>query len=116
MPDVLRIQAGETSIEDVVAGWYSFQNIDSIHRAFSDWFQMDIWKVLRRRRRIGKSLPILENRLNQLIEFRHGIVHRFTVDVELRKQQIQDTLDVSMAVIDAFVDNLEHVRGIPIRD
>jgi hypothetical protein len=115
MTDVLAIQSGEKTIEDVVADWYSFQNIASIQNAFFDWFGIDVWKLLRRRRKIGKTLPILERRLNQLIEFRHGIVHRLSLDIELRKQQIQEILDVALAVIDTFVDYLEKHRGRPLR-
>jgi len=116
LADVLAIEAGAKTIEDIVADWYSFQNIASIHNAFSDWFKIDFWKILRRRRKIGGRLPILEKRLNQLIQFRHGIVHGLSVDTELRKQQIQEILDLALAIIDTFVDYLEKERGKPIRD
>ena len=39
-----------------MADWYSFQNIASIHTAFSDWFGIEFWKLLRRRRKIGKRI------------------------------------------------------------
>jgi hypothetical protein len=32
---VLSISANEKSVEDVVADWYSFQNIESISQAFN---------------------------------------------------------------------------------
>jgi hypothetical protein len=116
LAEVLAIESGTKTIEDIVADWYSFQNIASIHRAFSDWFGIDFWKLLRRRRKIGKRLPILEKQFNDLIQFRHGIVHGLSVDNELRKQQIQEILDLALAVIDTFVDYLEKARGKPIRE
>jgi hypothetical protein len=34
MGDLLAVREGSKAIEDLVAEWYSFQNIDSIHKAF----------------------------------------------------------------------------------
>ena len=116
LPDVLAIEARAKTIEDVVADWYSFQSIASIHTAFSEWFKIDFWKLLRRRRRIGTRLPMLEKHLDQLIEFRHGIVHQFSLDVGLRKHQIEEILDLALAVTEAFVEYLEKAREKPIRD
>lgn len=116
MPDVLAIQSGEKTIEDVVANWYSFQNIASIHAAFSDWFGIDFWKLLRRRRKVGKKLPLLESRLNQLIKDRHGIVHHFLLNYEITKEQIEEILDLVLAIVDTFVDYLESSRAKVIRD
>ncbi|MFC1999282.1 hypothetical protein ACFLXE_00805 [Chloroflexota bacterium] len=114
--DVLSIRDGKRTIEDVVTGWYSFQNIASIHAAFNEWFGIDFWSLIRRRKRIGKRIPFLEQRLNQIIEFRHGLVHRFEVDLELRRQDLEQILGLVVALIDIFVDELEKRRGIPIRD
>jgi hypothetical protein len=116
LADVLAIKAGTKTIEDVIADWYSFQNIASIHTAFSDWFGIDFWKLLRRRRKIGRRIALLESHLNQLIEFRHGIVHRLSLNIELRKPQIEELLDIALAIIDTFVDHLEKGMGKSIRD
>ncbi|WP_373649639.1 hypothetical protein [Schlesneria sp. DSM 10557] len=93
IPDVYAIRDGEKTIEDVVAEWYSFQNIGSIHTAFKEWFGIDFQALIRRRKKIGIKLPILERRLAALIDFRHGVVHRFALDHGLRKQDIVDTLN-----------------------
>ncbi|MGB7293339.1 MAG: HEPN domain-containing protein [Thermodesulfobacteriota bacterium] len=116
LSDVLAIQAGTKTIEDVVADWYSFQNIASIQSAFSDWFGIDFWKLLRRRKRIGRRIKLLESYFNRLIEFRHGIIHRLSLDLELRKPQIEQILDLAVVLIDTFVDHLETDRGKTIRD
>lgn len=116
LPDVLAIQSGSKTVEDVVADWYSFQNIASIHSAFFDWFGIDVWKLLRRRRRIGKRFPVLEKRLDELIQVRHGIVHRLAIDRDLTRKQTEQLLDLALAIVDTLVDHLEATRGLPIRD
>jgi hypothetical protein len=116
MEDVYAIRDGTRTIEDVVAEWYSFQSVASIHTAYSDWFGIDFRGLLRRRKKVGRKLPVLENRLQQMIEFRHGIVHRFSLDFGLRKPDIEDTLETVQVLIDLFVDEVERRRGVPIRD
>jgi len=116
IPDVLSIRDGKKTIEDVVADWYSFQRITSIHAAFNEWFGINFWNLLRRRKKIGKRMLLLEKRLNQLIEFRHGLVHRFELDLELRRKDLEEILELVVALIDIFVDELERRRKIPIRD
>jgi hypothetical protein len=114
--DVLAIEAKTKTIEDIVAGWYSFQNIASIHTAFSAWFGINFWQLLRHRKKIGSRILLLERRLDQLIKFRHSVVHGLSLDVEMRKHQIQEVLDLASALIDVFVDHLESKRGTQIRD
>jgi hypothetical protein len=106
----------EKSIEDVVVEWYSFQRFESIHKAFSEWFGIDVWKVLRRRRRVGRRVGWLEKRFESLINFRHGIVHRFEVNVELERSDIEEFLDLSILLIETFIEHVETSRGERIRD
>ncbi|MEY2726818.1 MAG: hypothetical protein RLZZ458_2685 [Planctomycetota bacterium] len=58
---------------------------------------------------------MLERRLALLIDFRHGVVHRFALDHGLRKQDIVETLDMIQVLIDVFIDELEKRRGFRIR-
>ena len=116
MSDLLSVQSRTKTVEDIVADRYSFQSINSIHAAFSEWLDIDIWKILRRRRRIGTKLPHLESQILQLINTRHDVVHRFSMDLRFRKEGIQEVLDLVLAVIDTFVDHLENTRGKRIRD
>lgn len=118
MLDVLALSRGERSLEDIVANWYSFQNLDSIHKAFSDWLHIDFWKIIRsgKRRRMGSKIAFLEDRLNHIIQFRHGIIHRLEIDTGLDKREIDDIFATTLTVIDAFVDYLEASRGKSIRD
>jgi hypothetical protein len=114
--DAMALSAGAKSIEDVVADWYSFQSIDSIHKAFNDWFGIDVWKLLRRRRKVGNRIDWLETRFKKLIDFRHGIVHRFELNPDFRKQEIEELLDLSILLIETFTEFVETSRREIIRD
>ena len=39
--DVVAIRDGFKTLEDVVASWYSFQSIASIHAAYKEWLSID---------------------------------------------------------------------------
>ena len=115
MDEVVSIAEGKMSIEDVVVGWYSFQNLDSIQKAFREWFGIDFRATLRRRKRIGRRVVTLDAELGRMIDARHGVIHRLDIDTSLRKQGASELLDTAMAVIDTFVDHLESQRSMRIR-
>ena len=116
MVEVVSIAEGERSLEDIVVGWYSFQNLDSIQKAFCEWLGIDFRATLRRRRRVGKRVVTLDTEFGRMIEARHGVIHRLQIDPELQKHGISEMLDTSVAVIDGFVDHLESQRSMRIRD
>jgi hypothetical protein len=115
MTDLLAVREGSKSIEDIVAEWYSFQNIDSVHKAFSEWFSIDVWSILRSGKVPGDKLTVLADALNGIIEFRHGIIHRYDIDRQLDRKQISITLETAIAVIEAFTEHVETSRGFPVR-
>jgi hypothetical protein len=115
MTDLLAVREGSKSIEDIVAGWYSFQNIDSIHKAFSEWFSIDIWNMLRSSKVPNDNLTVLADALNGIIEFRHGIIHRYEIDRHLDRKQILVILETSIAIIEVFTEHVERLRGFPVR-
>ena len=116
MVEAVSIAKGEMSIEDVVVGWYSFQHLDSIQKAFCEWLGIDFRATLRRRRRIGRRVFTLDAELGRMIEARHGVIHRLQINRGLQRHGISELLDAAMAVIDAFVDHLESQRSMRIRD
>ena len=116
MVEAISIAEGGMSIEDVVVGWYSFQNMDSIQKAFGEWLEIDFRSTLCRRRRIGRRVVALDAEFAKMIEARHGVIHRLDIDGRLQKHGISELLDAAMAVVDAFVDHLESQRSMRIRD
>ena len=115
MQDVMAISAGQKTIEDVIADWYSFQNIQSISNAFKDWFNIDLWKILRRRKKVGQRILLLEKQFDNIIQFRHGLIHRFEFDLDLSREQITEVIDVALILVEAFIDYLENDKGIRIK-
>lgn len=116
MQDVWEISSGTKTIEDIIASWYSFQNLQSTSAAFKDWFGIDLWKFLRQRKKVGRRIILLEKQFNSIIQFRHGVVHRFELDLDLSRDEIIEVFDTAVVLIEAFVDFLETDRNIKIRD
>lgn len=115
MQDVIAISEGQKTVGDIVAGWYSFQRLESIHAAFNEWFKIDVWKLLRTPTTQGKRITTFDERLNQIIEFRHSVIHRFEFDIDFDFDEIEEVLDCVMLVVEAFVDYLKKDRGLTIR-
>jgi hypothetical protein len=50
----------------------------------------------------------------QLIEFRHGIIHRFEFDYDPDLHGLEELLDLALITIETFIDHLEESRGLQI--
>lgn len=58
---------------NVVARWYSFRNLASIHKAYAEWLDIDFWKIIRQKGKFGKTIHVMENVITSIIDLRHGV-------------------------------------------
>ena len=100
----------------MVASWYSFQNIASMQKAFSEWLSLDFRSILKEAVTRTIALQPLDQVLSDLITRRHGIIHKLDLDFGIRRDDVAAAMEAVNAVIDAFVDYLEKTRGMVIRD
>jgi hypothetical protein len=105
---------GDLAIERIASGWYSFQNVDSIQKAYKEVFGIDVWKVLRRRKKVRDKLPLLMNELKSLIGARHGVVHHFYLDRALDRESFLDLLHLIHAILDHMAIEIERKLGVPL--
>jgi hypothetical protein len=112
--EALEIRRGDLAIERIVSGWYSFQNIDSIHKAFDEILGINIWRFLRRRKKVRDRLPIMRSFLNNLIESRHGVVHHFDLDRSLDRDGFLSLLECTRTLLQLAATEMEDKLGVPI--
>ena len=105
---------GELTLERIASGWYSFQNMDSIQKAYKEVLGIDIWEAVRRRRQIRKKRPMLSDALGSLIGARHGVVHEFSLDSELDQDGFLHFLELVRTLIDVVAREVERKLGVPI--
>lgn len=111
---LLQVSGGNRTIEDVVASSYSFQNIDQLNKAYVEWLNIDVRKLLYKKRCIGRKITFLENRIREIIEYRHGVVHHFELDRSLTKNGYIAILNAVEASITEFVCFLENKYNMKI--
>ncbi len=95
------------SIENIIAEAYTFQNLDQLNKAYRDWLDIDVRKVLLKKNRIGKTIHFLEKKIGEIIEYRHGIVHHFVIDRSLTRDAYVHILDAVSMAIEEFVSHVE---------
>jgi len=105
---------GELTLERIASDWYSFQNLDSIQKAFKEVLEIDIWKAVRKRRRVGKKRPMLSEALVGLIGARHGVIHKFSLDRELDRDGFLHLLELVRTLIDVVAGEVERKLGVPL--
>lgn len=105
---------GDLSLERIASDWYSFQNLDSIQKAYKEVLGINIWKAVRRRRKVLKKRPILSESLDSLIGARHGVVHNFSLDRKLDRDEFLHLLELVRTLIDVVAHEAERKLGVPI--
>lgn len=111
---LLQVSDGEQTVEDVIAEDYSFQNLNQLNKAYREWLDIDVRNLLYKKRRIGNKVSYLADRIAEIIEYRHGVVHRFDLDRSLTKEGYLAILDAVAASIDEVVGFLEKKYGFEI--
>lgn len=104
----------ELTVERVVSGWYSFQNMESIQKAYKDLFEIDVWKVLRLRKKVRGRLPTVLKALRELIGARHGVVHHFSMDRDLDREGFLYLLHLVRALLGLVSEEIEHKLGVEL--
>ena len=111
---MVSVSRGELTVEEIASGYYSFQNIDSIRKAFDEVLGIDIWRILRRRKKVRGRLPVLHRFLAGLIERRHGLIHRFSIDRDLSRDQFIDLVESTRVLLQSAATEIERKLGIPL--
>ena len=57
---LLEVSNSERTVEDVIAETYTFQNLAQLNKAYKDWLNIDVRKILYKKKRIGRSVTFLE--------------------------------------------------------
>lgn len=104
---LLQVNNNEKTIENVIAENYTFQNLNQLNKAYKDWLDIDVRKILYKKKKIGNSITFLENRISDIIQYRHGIVHHFNIDRSLTKNDylhILEAIEKSMLELIYYVE------------
>ena len=111
---LLEIDGKERSIENVIAGSYTFQNLNQLNKAYKEWLNIDVRNILYKKKKIGNSITFLENRISDIIQYRHGIVHHFEIDRSLTKEGYIDLLDTINKTMLEFIGHIEKKYDVNI--
>jgi hypothetical protein len=112
--EAMAISRGELTIERVASSWYSFQNIDSIQKSFKEVLDIDVWKILRHRKKVRDKLPLMFKSLANLIEARHGVVHHFSLNRKLDRDSFLDLLHFVRTLLLLVAEGIEHKLGVKL--
>ncbi|MFP1680598.1 hypothetical protein ACLD02_18020 [Alloalcanivorax sp. C16-2] len=112
--DVLEIKNGSKTVEMLIAESYTFQNLDQLNKAYKAWLGLDVRALLYKRRKIGASIGYLENRVAEIIQYRHGVIHHLAIDRSLKKADYLHILKAIELAISEFIRHVEKRYGIQI--
>lgn len=111
---LLEVERKEATVEHVIARNYTFQNMNQLNKAYKDWLDIDVRKTLYKKKKIGNSIAFLENRISEIIQYRHGIVHHFAIDRSLTKEGYVHILEAIDKAIGEFISFIEKKYGFKV--
>lgn len=111
---VLELNNKTRTIESIIAERYTFQNLNQLNKAFKEWLEIDVRKILYKKKKIGDSIRYLENWVSEIIQYRHGIVHHFCIDRTLTREGYIHILEAIEKSISEFVGFIEKKYGMKI--
>lgn len=112
--NILLIKENKKTVEGIIAEQYSFQNLNQINKAFKEWIEIDIKRILFKKRKIGNNVAFLENKILEIVEYRHKIIHHFLCDNNLTKEKLNNILNIVEASIKEIVIFLEDKYSVKI--
>ncbi|ASV30728.1 HEPN domain-containing protein [Maribacter cobaltidurans] len=109
----IELSEDKKTIEEVIARNYTFQNLSQLNKAYKDWLNIDVRKILYKKKKVGNSIKYLENRIAEIIQYRHGIVHHFSLDRTLTKEgyiNILEAIEKSINEIILFIEKKYNIK------
>jgi len=104
---LLEVSNKVKTIENVIAENYTFQNLNQLNKAYKDWLNIDVKNILYKKKKVGNRITFLENRISDIIQYRHGIVHHFSIDRSLTKE---DYIHILEAVEKSIIELLDFIE------
>lgn len=111
---LFEVKNNEKTVENIITDNYTFQNLNQLNKAYKEWLDIDVRKILYKKKKIGNSITFLENRISEIIQYRHGIVHHFEIDRSLTKDDYIHILEAIEKSMIEFIKFLETKYNIKI--
>ena len=106
LEDFLNIRHEKTTIENIVADNFTFQNLYHVNKAYKDYLNIDIVKMLSIEQKIGEDVFRPYAKVEEIIQIRHDIIHHFGFHY-LDKTIFITYLDIVDTTLRVFMKYLE---------
>jgi len=115
LKDAISIKNGDMSIEDIISRNINFQNLQQVNKAFNKYLDIDIYKILSKRKKIDKSIVRLKDKVEEIILSRHLVIHQFSFDYSITKKEVIVMLLAIEISVREVIEKIENVKDWKIR-
>lgn len=113
--DVISVKDGNLDIEEIVSRNYTFQNLSHVNKAYKKYLNIDILKVLSKKKKVNKKIFRLREKLEEIINQRHQMIHHFNFDPDITKETFNQLLSTIDITSDEFFKFLEKKNNWKIK-
>lgn len=108
---VIQVKNRNLLIEEIIADTFTFQNMDQVSKAYKDYLDIDIRKILSKKKKVGARIFRIMGKVDEIIQLRHSIVHHFGYNTQLDQELFLQYLEVIDVTKELFIKNLSVSRN-----
>jgi hypothetical protein len=109
------LEGGDLKKEEAIAHQFKFQNLNSTQKAFGDYLDIDMNKILHAKIIKKRPRTDLYQAISNIISTRHDVVHGFILDPYLSKQAFSQKISLVQSFLDVITDEVERKHKITIQ-
>jgi len=95
--------SGDKTLAEIEADNYTFQNLNSANQAYKQYIDVDIFRILNKRKKVGDSRRIVREVILEMLELRHKIIHTAFIDYRLDKTRLDTYVGYTRKAGELFV-------------
>lgn len=103
--ELKRLLSGEKTLAELEADNYTFQNLYSANNAYKNYIDVDIFKVLNKRKRVKNKSRIVRDVVIEILDLRHKIIHAAHIDIGLDRNRMETYIAYARKAGELFVSS-----------
>lgn len=103
--ELKQLLSGEKTLAELEADNYTFQNLYSANNAYENYIDVDIFKVLNKRKRVKNKSRIVRDVIVEILDLRHKIIHAAYIDIGLDRNRMETYIAYARKAGELFVSS-----------
>jgi len=102
--ELKKLLIGEKTLAELEADNYTFQNLYSANNAYKNYIDVDIFKILDKRKKVKNQSRVVRDVVVEMLDLRHRIIHAAYIDISLDRSRMERYVSYTRKAGELFVN------------